>query len=73
MPARLRESAGAPLASSAMRPTRTLVLLAGAAGWRIAEVDVAYRPREGRSKVTGTVKGTARAIRDMRRILAENR
>ncbi len=50
-----------------------MVLLAGAAGWRIAEVDVAYRPREGRSKVTGTVKGTARAIRDMRRILAENR
>ena len=28
-------------------------------------------PREGRSKVTGTVKGTARAVRDMSRILSE--
>jgi glycosyltransferase involved in cell wall biosynthesis len=48
-----------------------MVLRAGEAGWRIAEVDVPYLPREGRSKVTGTVKGTARAIRDMRAILAE--
>ena len=48
-----------------------MVLAAGAAGWRIVEVDVPYLPRAGRSKVTGTVKGTARAIRDMRRILAE--
>jgi glycosyltransferase involved in cell wall biosynthesis len=42
-----------------------MVLRAGAAGWRIAEVDVAYRARTGRSKVTGSVRGTARAIRDM--------
>lgn len=48
-----------------------MVLRAGEARWRIVEVDVPYRPREGRSKVTGTIKGTARAIRDMRRILAE--
>jgi glycosyltransferase involved in cell wall biosynthesis len=47
-----------------------MVLRAGAAGWRIEEVTVPYRPRAGRSKVTGTVRGTARAIRDMRRILA---
>src|ERR1039458_4152159 len=33
---------------------------------RIAAVGVAYRPRSaGRSKVTGTIRGTARAIRDM--------
>ena len=47
-----------------------MVLRAAAAGWRIAEVPVAYGPRIGRSKVTGTVRGTARAIRDMRRTLA---
>lgn len=47
-----------------------MVLRAGAAGWRVVEVDVPYLPRAGRSKVTGTVKGTLRAVRDMRRILA---
>lgn len=46
-----------------------MVLKAGAAGWRIAEVDVPYLPRAGRSKVTGTVRGTARAVRDMGDIL----
>jgi glycosyltransferase involved in cell wall biosynthesis len=48
-----------------------MVLRAAAAGWRIAEIPVAYGPRIGRSKVTGTVQGTARAVRDMRRTLAE--
>jgi glycosyltransferase involved in cell wall biosynthesis len=47
-----------------------MVLRAAAAGWRIAEVPVAYRPRAGRSKVTGSVRGTARAMRDMGRVLA---
>jgi glycosyltransferase involved in cell wall biosynthesis len=42
-----------------------MVLRAGAAGWRIEEVGVAYRPRAGRSKVTGTLRGTVRAVRDM--------
>jgi glycosyltransferase involved in cell wall biosynthesis len=46
-----------------------MVLRAAGAGWRIAEVDVAYRPRVGRSKVTGSVRGTARAVRDMARVL----
>jgi glycosyltransferase involved in cell wall biosynthesis len=41
------------------------VLRAGAAGWRIAEVPMPYHPRTGRSKVTGTVRGTVRAVRDM--------
>jgi glycosyltransferase involved in cell wall biosynthesis len=48
-----------------------LVLRAAAAGWRLAEVEVGYSPRIGRSKVTGTVRGTARAVTDMRRVLAE--
>jgi glycosyltransferase involved in cell wall biosynthesis len=47
-----------------------MVLRAGAAGWTIAEVQVDYRARTGRSKVTGTVRGTARAVQDMRRVLA---
>ncbi|WP_433180736.1 glycosyltransferase family 2 protein [Actinoallomurus sp. CA-150999] len=46
-----------------------MVLRARAAGWRIAETDVAYHPRTGRSKVTGTVRGTLRAIQDMRHVL----
>lgn len=49
------------------------VLRAAAAGWRIVEVPVPYGPRTGRSKVTGTVRGTAVAIRDMRRVLAAPR
>lgn len=41
------------------------VLRAASAGWTLREVDVDYRPRVGRSKVTGTVRGTAIAVRDM--------
>ena len=48
-----------------------MVLAAAGAGWRAAEVDVSYLPRTGRSKVTGTVRGTLRAVRDMRRVLDE--
>jgi glycosyltransferase involved in cell wall biosynthesis len=46
------------------------VLRGNAAGWRIAEVDVPYSPRVGRSKVTGTLRGTLTAIGDMSRLLA---
>lgn len=46
-----------------------MVLKAGAAGWRVQESEVTYRPRIGRSKVTGTLRGTARASRDMSRLL----
>ncbi len=42
-----------------------MVLRAADADWRIEEVPVSYRKREGRSKVTGTVRGTARTIGDM--------
>lgn len=47
-----------------------MVLAAAAAGWRVRELPVAYLPRTGRSKVTGTLRGTARAVRDMSRVLA---
>lgn len=46
-----------------------MVLRAADAGWRIREVPVPYRARSGRSKVTGTVRGSARALRDMARVL----
>ncbi len=45
------------------------VLRAARAGWKIRELDVAYAPRIGRSKVTGTVRGTLRAVGDMTRVL----
>ena len=48
-----------------------MVLRAAAAGWVVTETEVTYRPRIGRSKVTGTVRGTLAAIGDMRRLLAE--
>lgn len=47
-----------------------MVLRAGLAGWRVAEVPVPYRPRIGRSKVTGTAAGTFKAVKDMRAQLA---
>lgn len=46
-----------------------MVVLAHDAGWRIREVPVSYRPRIGMSKVTGTVRGTVRAVRDMAAVL----
>ena len=48
-----------------------LLLRAARAGWTVVEVDVAYRPRaEGtRSKVSGSVRGTLRAVRDMAGVL----
>ena len=47
-----------------------MVLRAHAEGWVLVEVPVTYRPRVGRSKVTGTVRGTVGAVRDMSRLLA---
>jgi dTDP-L-rhamnose 4-epimerase len=46
-----------------------MLVRAAEAGWRISEVRVPYVPRSGKSKVTGTVKGTARAVRDMAAVL----
>ncbi len=45
-----------------------MVLRAAQAGWRVLEVDVPYAPRTGRSKVTGTARGTVRAVLDMQRV-----
>ena len=47
-----------------------MVVRAAEAGWQIAETDVPYYPRTGKSKVTGTLAGTVRTVRDMRRVLA---
>jgi glycosyltransferase involved in cell wall biosynthesis len=46
-----------------------MVLRAADAGWTIREVPVSYHPRDGRSKVTGTLRGTVRAVRDMTNLL----
>jgi glycosyltransferase involved in cell wall biosynthesis len=46
-----------------------MVLAAAAQQWTIREVDVSYHPRVGTSKVTGTVRGTLRAVADMGRLL----
>lgn len=51
-------------------PIETLVK-AARAGWRICEYDVSYGPRaEGtQSKVTGSVRGSVKAIRDFSRVM----
>lgn len=46
-----------------------MVLRAARSGWRVHELPVRYRPRVGRSKVTGTMRGTARAVGDMARVM----
>ena len=46
-----------------------MLLRAANAGWQIVEVPVSYAPRIGRSKVTGTLRGTARAAIDMARVM----
>ncbi len=47
-----------------------LLIKAGAAGWTLDEVPVTYSRRAGgRSKVSGSVKGTVRAARDMTGLL----
>ena len=46
-----------------------MFLRAARAGWRIAELPIRYTPRTGASKVTGTVRGTIHAVRDMSALL----
>jgi glycosyltransferase involved in cell wall biosynthesis len=48
-----------------------MVMNAAAARWRVSEVEVAYLPRIGKSKVTGTVGGCVRTVRDMSAVLAQ--
>ena len=47
------------------------VLAAAQAGWRVVEVDVSYRRRTagGRSKVSGSVRGTLRVLQDFTAVL----
>jgi glycosyltransferase involved in cell wall biosynthesis len=59
-----------PLLGLAIRDRRCgwpleMVLRAAAAGWRLEELKVTYLARSGRSKVTGTLRGSAQAVRDM--------
>jgi hypothetical protein len=48
-----------------------LMLRASKSGWTVREIDVAYDRRAAgtKSKVSGSVKGTARVIRDFARVL----
>ena len=45
-----------------------MVIRASTAGWLIGETTVPYAARHGRSKVTGTMRGTVRTVRDMRAV-----
>ena len=47
-----------------------MVLRAARAGWCVIGVSVPYLPRTGRSKVTGSLAGTIRAVRDMSGVLS---
>ncbi|ADP82152.1 glycosyltransferase family 2 protein [Pseudofrankia inefficax] len=71
--ARRAELLGLPVADRRFGYPLELLLRAAQAGWRIAETDVDYHPRVGRSKVTGTPLGTARTVRDMTAALASLR
>jgi hypothetical protein len=46
-----------------------MVVKAVAEGWSVADTPVPYTERKGRSKVTGTVRGTIQTIGDMSAIL----
>lgn len=70
--ARLEALVGLGLTDRGFGYPLEMVVRGFAAGWRVREVDVRYAPRVGRSKVTGTVRGTLRAVRDMRRVLADS-
>ncbi|MFE9727922.1 glycosyltransferase family 2 protein [Streptomyces sp. NPDC005794] len=48
-----------------------MVVRAADAGWRVRERDVPYLPRTGKSKVTGTWRGTWQTVHDMRKVLAD--
>jgi hypothetical protein len=71
----MRAARRSPLIDLGIRDRRfgwpvEMVLLAARSGWRVEEVPVEYRPRVGgRSKVSGTMKGTVRAVVDSRRVI----
>ncbi len=70
----MRAAGREPLLALGIRDRRfgwplEMVLRAAAAGWAVEEVPVRELPRRGRSKVTGTVRGTLRTVRDMAAVL----
>jgi glycosyltransferase involved in cell wall biosynthesis len=70
----MRAARREPLLALGLRDRRfgwplEMVVRAAEAGWEIREVPVSHLPRQGRSKVTGTVRGTLRAVRDMTAVL----
>ena len=70
----MRAARREPLLALGLRDRRfgwplEMVVRAAEAGWEICEVPVSQLPRRGRSKVTGTVRGTLRAVRDMAAVL----
>jgi glycosyltransferase involved in cell wall biosynthesis len=73
----MRCAAREPLLALGLRDRRfgwplEMVLRASAEGWTVGEVPVAYRARVGgESKVSGSLRGSWRAVRDMRRVMAE--
>src|SRR5271154_1066280 len=69
-PARREALLALPMSDRRFGYPLEMVVRAAEAGWRIAETDVPYYPRTGKSKVTGTLGGTVRTVRDMRRVLA---
>ena len=72
----MRAARRVPLLELDLRDRRSgwpleMVLRAHSAQWRIRNVPVEYAERAGRSKVTGTFRGTMRAIDDMGRLLRD--
>jgi glycosyltransferase involved in cell wall biosynthesis len=67
--ARRRALVGLSLADRRSGWPLEMVLVAHRAGLMITETAVPYRPRQGRSKVTGTVRGTLQAVHDMGALL----
>jgi glycosyltransferase involved in cell wall biosynthesis len=70
----MRSARREPLLALGLRDRRfgwplEMALRAAASGWRIEEVEVSYRARRGRSKVTGTLRGSVRAARDMATVM----
>lgn len=47
-----------------------LLLAAARADWPVIERPIVYRPRIGRSKITGSVRGTIRVLIDFGRVIA---
>jgi glycosyltransferase involved in cell wall biosynthesis len=66
----MRAARRSPLLELDLRDRRSgwpleMVVKALAAGWSVVDVPVPYAERQGRSKVTGTARGTMQAIGDM--------